>query len=465
MAKQRALILCTLLAAAAFLVAQAGTPVMPQAAVPQAVDRTVNVGPCKLHFKIIKGGPLTILLESGGGMDSSEWASLAPQLAQATGATVVAYDRAGFGQSGLPDAPCEIKTESRWLWQGLDKLGLAKNVVLVGHSYGGMMIRAEAAERLAAVRGMVFVDPFTVEFVDQLGIDYCNNHPMMGKLPFDISQPEKLSKTQRAMVRMVGAPGSNLADKVAAVRHALIPAGIPLRLLTSGSDWLPKPEETKAWRQAHERLAASLSGMKMLVADSDHMIPFRQPKLIVRTVAEVCELVEARQPAKGEKKTLMGIEAGWAFGGYAEDEGPRYLDIARFSFHLGGLVQFDLNDTFGLQLNFSWQAFSHETYQVTEHRELFTVGLNGVFHSRRVNNAQPYFKAGGGFCFGSIRDYATEYFRPVLIAGGGVKFFLKPDLQSAVNLGMTFHGLLKMQKTRYPIPGLSHVQMSVGFEF
>jgi len=49
------------------------------------------------------------------------------------------------------------------------------------------------------------VDPFTVELVDTFGIEYCNNHPMMGKLPFDTSQPEKLSKVQRAVVRMVGA--------------------------------------------------------------------------------------------------------------------------------------------------------------------------------------------------------------------------------------------------------------------
>jgi hypothetical protein len=36
---------------------------------------------------------------------------------------------------------------------------------------------------------------------------------MMGKLPFDISRPETLTKVQRALVRMVGAPGRNLAEK------------------------------------------------------------------------------------------------------------------------------------------------------------------------------------------------------------------------------------------------------------
>jgi hypothetical protein len=61
---------------------------------------------------------------------------------------------------------------------------------------------------------------------------------MMGKLPFDTSRPETLSKLQRATVRMIGAPGSNLAEKTAAVRKAVIPEGIPVRVITSGISFL-----------------------------------------------------------------------------------------------------------------------------------------------------------------------------------------------------------------------------------
>jgi len=273
------------------------TPVTPLAAASgqsaQAVEKPVDVGNYNLNFRIIQGEGLAILLESGGGMDSTEWAALAPRLAQETGATVIAYDRAGFGKSDLPETKYDLREDTAALWRGLHTLGLDRNLILVGHSYGGFLIRFEAAEHPDTVKGMIFVDPFTVEFVDMFGIEYCNNHPMMGKLPFDTSRPETLNKVQRALVRMVGAPGSNLAEKIAVMRQAVVPEGIPVQVITSGIAFLPKPEEQKAWRESHERLTASIKGAILVVAEkSGHMIPFSQPDLIVSVVSEVTRLAK-----------------------------------------------------------------------------------------------------------------------------------------------------------------------------
>jgi pimeloyl-ACP methyl ester carboxylesterase len=259
----------------------------------QAVEKSVDVGGYHLHFRIVPGQDPAILLESGGGMDSAEWNALAPRLAQETGATVIAYDRAGFGQSGLPETPYDLREDTAALWRGLRSLGLDRDLVLVGHSYGGFLIRFEAAEHPDAVRGLVFVDPFTVEFVDALGIEYCDNHPMMGKLPFDASRPETLSKLQRALARMVGAPRSNLAAKMAVMRQAAIPEGIPVRIITSGTAWLPDPGEIEAWRESHRRFAASIPGARLVVAEkSGHMIPFSQPDMLVSVVLEVVRLAK-----------------------------------------------------------------------------------------------------------------------------------------------------------------------------
>jgi len=259
----------------------------------QAVEKSVNVGGYNLNFRIISGQGPSILLESGGGWDSTEWNALAPRLAYETGATIIAYDRAGFGKSDLPETKYDLREDTAALWRGLRTLGLDRNLILVGHSYGGFLIRFEAAEHPDTVRGLVFVDPFTVEFVDMFGIEYCNNHPMMGKLPFDISRPETLNKMQRAAIRMVGAPVSNLAEKIAVIRKAVIPEGIPVRIITSGTAWLPKPEERKAWRESHERLTASIKGAVLVLAEkSGHMIPFSQPDLLVSVVSEVTRLAK-----------------------------------------------------------------------------------------------------------------------------------------------------------------------------
>jgi len=267
------------------------TPPTTQDQAAEAVEKLVDVGGYNLNFRIIPGHGHAILLEAGGAMDSTEWNVLAPRLARETGATVIAYDRAGFGKSDLPETKYDLREDTAALWRGLRTLGLDRNLVLVGHSYGGFLIRFEAAEHPDAVRGVVFVDPFTVEFVDIFGIEYCNNHPMMGKLPFDTSRPETLSKFQRACVRMTGAPGSNLAEKIAVMRQAVISEGIPARVITSGIAFLPKPEEQKAWRESHERFTAAIKGATLVVAEkSGHMIPFSQPDLIVSVVSEVIRL-------------------------------------------------------------------------------------------------------------------------------------------------------------------------------
>ena len=266
------------------------TPPMTRDQAAEAVEKLVDVGGYNLNFRIIPGHGHAILLEAGGGMDSTAWNSLAPRLARETGATVIAYDRAGFGKSDLPETNYDLREDTAALWRALRTLGLDRNLVLVGHSYGGFLIRFEAAEHPDAVRGLVFVDPFTVEFVDTLGIDYCNNHPLMGKLPFDTSRPETLSKFQRACVRMSGAPGS-LAEKIAVMRRAVIPEGIPARVITAGIAFLPKPEEWKAWRESHERFTASIKGATLVLAEkSGHGIPYSEPDLFVSVVSEVVRL-------------------------------------------------------------------------------------------------------------------------------------------------------------------------------
>ena len=251
----------------------------------EPVESLVKVGKYRLNFKVITGNDLAILLEAGGGMDSGEWNKIAPELAHKTGATIVSYDRAGFGKSDLPETPHDMREEVEWLWQGLEKLELQKDLILVGHSFGGWMIRLFASEHPEAVRGMVFVDPFTNEFVDMLGIEYLDNHPMAGKIPFDTSHPDKLSKYQRALVRMVG---DGLGPKMEVMRKTSVRSEIPVAVITSGKPFLPKKEEQEAWRLSHEQMAASIEGATLIVAEeSDHMVPSRQPELIIEAVLDV----------------------------------------------------------------------------------------------------------------------------------------------------------------------------------
>ena len=292
----------------------------------EAVETLVQVGKYRLNFQVIEGGDLTILLEAGGGMDSNEWNNLAPELARKTGSTIVSYDRAGFGKSDLPETPHDMREEVEWLWQALQKLNLDKDLILVGHSFGGWMIRLIASEHPDAVRGIVFVDPFTNEFVDLLGVEYLDNHPMAGKLPFDTSQPDKLTKFQRAAVRMTG---DGLKPKIEIMRKTSIPPDIPVVVITSGRPFLPKTEEQEAWRLSHEQLTASIKGATLIVAEeSDHMIPFRQPALIIDAVMKVIQFPHLTGKYFGQK--APGMKAELFAPGLISQEG-RYEFAPSFS--------------------------------------------------------------------------------------------------------------------------------------
>ena len=250
-----------------------------------AEDFLLDVGGCHLHFSVIQGSETRLVLEVGGGADASQWGTFPKHLARETGATVVTYDRAGFGESDLPDTPYNMVEEADWLMEGLRQLDLDENLILMGHSYGGWLIRLTASRYPEAVRGMVFIDPFSAEFVNLLGVEYLDNHPSCRKdLPFANENPEDLTKNQRGGIRMVK---EGLAPKIAIMQNTSLP-NVPVCIITSGQPWWQTSEEDRAWRQAHEKIAASIPGAVLIVAEeSDHLIPEKQPKLIIENVKGV----------------------------------------------------------------------------------------------------------------------------------------------------------------------------------
>jgi hypothetical protein len=63
-------------------------------------------------------------------------------------------------------------------------------------------------------------------------------------------------------------------------------------VITAGIAFL-KPEESKAWREAHERFTTSMKGAILVVAEkSGHMIPGCEPDLLVSVVSEVIRLAK-----------------------------------------------------------------------------------------------------------------------------------------------------------------------------
>ena len=118
-----------------------------------------------------EAAPTLVLLHEGLGC-TALWRDLPARLAAATGWGVLAYSRAGYGQSDLADLPRPLDYMTREavevLPEVIDALGL-RHFVLLGHS-DGATIAAEYAGRVADPRltGLVLIAPHF--FTEPMGL-------------------------------------------------------------------------------------------------------------------------------------------------------------------------------------------------------------------------------------------------------------------------------------------------------
>jgi pimeloyl-ACP methyl ester carboxylesterase len=101
------------------------------------------------------------VLDAALGASSLSWSLVQPELARLS--RVCSYDRAGFGWSDagpMPRTAGRIADELRTL---LDRGGVPPPFLLVGHSFGGLVVQIFAQRFRSDTAGMVLVDPAHAE--------------------------------------------------------------------------------------------------------------------------------------------------------------------------------------------------------------------------------------------------------------------------------------------------------------
>ncbi len=124
--------------------------------------RWISIGGGSRLFVLEAGsGEPTVVFESGIGATNLNWRRIQDSVAQFTG--TASYDRSGLGWSSpcrTARTPSNIAAE---LHEMLGRGGIKPPYVLVGHSFGGLVMRRYALEYPEEVAGLVLVDPMRCE--------------------------------------------------------------------------------------------------------------------------------------------------------------------------------------------------------------------------------------------------------------------------------------------------------------
>jgi pimeloyl-ACP methyl ester carboxylesterase len=124
-----------------------------------APGRLVDVGGWKLHLNCTgeaHASQPTVILEAGLGDFSVEWSLVQPGVARF--ARVCSYDRAGDGWSDIGPHPRTFRQIVYELHTLLERAGERRPFVLVGHSYGGWLVRQYQSTYPSEVAGLVLVE-------------------------------------------------------------------------------------------------------------------------------------------------------------------------------------------------------------------------------------------------------------------------------------------------------------------
>jgi pimeloyl-ACP methyl ester carboxylesterase len=234
----------------------------------------------KIAFHVTPGHLPVIVLDAGGGLDSSYWNTLVPELARKTGSKIITYDRAGFGASDEVKGPWDVMSATADLTNGLKVLGATRDVILVSHSIAGEIATYLVREHPDWISGAVLVDANIPDFfTDQ-------QTSRMIKMYIPVIAAAKAAPPTNASRQLLA-----VADSFPETSHAFHktswPPSVPVIVIVSETTPFETPEDAQAWRDSHREFAARAENRQLRVAEkSSHDVAHDRPDVILRAITD-----------------------------------------------------------------------------------------------------------------------------------------------------------------------------------
>jgi len=131
-----------------------------------APGKMITSGDHRLHVYCQGTGPVTVLFEAGLNNFSVFWREIQSRLAAHTQSC--SYDRAGLGWSELSHNPASLGNMVGDLNKVVTAIAPNSPLVLVGHSFGGVLVRAYAQQYPNNIKALVLLDPANEFMADRI---------------------------------------------------------------------------------------------------------------------------------------------------------------------------------------------------------------------------------------------------------------------------------------------------------
>ncbi|GAA3552508.1 alpha/beta hydrolase [Microlunatus spumicola] len=250
--------------------------------VPSAGLHLIDRDGRRLAFHVTPGTSPTIVLDAGGGEDSSSWDSLVPRLSRATGSRVITYDRAGMGASDEVPGAWDPQAAAGDLQAGLRELGVTRDVVLVSHSQAGEVTTYFTRANPGVLAGSVLVDanvpPFFTD--DEVRRLVALTTPQIEELE---KQPS--TKANRQLI----ATADGFGPTHQAYHRVAWPDDVPVTYVVSEkTPFDGSPQDARRWRDAAAAFVGDGPRRTLVTArGSSHDIPRDAPAVVLEEVEKM----------------------------------------------------------------------------------------------------------------------------------------------------------------------------------
>ena len=248
---------------------------------PAATTTLIDVDGHKIAFHVTPGHGPTIVLDAGGGLDSSYWDTFIPELVKRTGSQVITYDRAGFGASDEVKGPWNVHSATKDLEVGLEKLHATQHVILVSHSLAGEIATYLTGQHPKWFVGVVLVDANVPDYFTDAAIarGQAIYAPILAQIK--ASPP---TKSGRQLLALSG----SFVETSRSFHAATWPASVPAIVIVSEKTPFDEAADAQWWRDSHAQFAKHAPNRKLVTATgSSHDVAHDRPEVILSAICEL----------------------------------------------------------------------------------------------------------------------------------------------------------------------------------